>query len=371
MLYVGPSERRDAWQRALIAADGPLLEMLALDDEPGAALFELATYVNGMYTANALAPDLRPRIELVEPVVARVRRELGWEQRGVDLGLMRWIRRSSCLSVVVGAGATMSAGGPSWSELVRALLELALDKGHELAEDVVTEQTGEPMRVEDGQLIIPGPSSRTVERRTIGVERFAPEAEEHARRVLAAIERHGASTDVDELQGGAQLCADLWGQELFMHVTGVLYSSCAAPGPIHRAIAELAAPQEVPGRPGIQPGWDAVITYNFDDLAGEALDERELPRAVWGDVGRRDEGRPQRPGAGVGLEPADLPSPRVHPTQFSASTRTLEFVFSTHQYAERYGRDYEGVLAHVLHARTSRDPCTRRCTSAARSRTRR
>jgi hypothetical protein len=317
VLYVGPSERRDAWQRALIAADGTLLEMLALDDEPGAALFELATYVN--------APGLEARFDLVEPVVARVRRELGWQQREVDLGLMRWIRRSACLSVVLGAGATMAAGGPSWSKLVRVLLQSALEEGHQLTEDVVTEQTE---------------TSRTVERRTVGVEHFAPEAEEHARRVLAAIERHGASTDVDELQAGAQLCSDLWGQELFMHLTGVLYSSCKAPGPIHRAIAEL-------GR------WDAVITYNFDDLAGEAFDECELPRAVWAMSAGEMKGDPN-----ALAQESDWHQRIFHlhgytPRKLFRITDS-EFVFSTHQYAERYGRDYEGVLAHVLHAHLAR-----------------
>jgi hypothetical protein len=125
-----------------------------------------------------------------------------------------------------------------------------------------------------------------------------------------------------------------------MHMTGVLYSRCHEPGPIHRAIAALGS-------------WDAVITYNFDDLAGEAFDERDLPRAVWAMSGGEMKGDPN-----ALAQESDWHQPIFHvhgytPRKLFRITHS-EFVFSTHQYAERYGRDYDGVLAHVLQAHLAR-----------------
>ncbi|HRD87970.1 MAG TPA: hypothetical protein PK752_06865 [Accumulibacter sp.] len=65
----------------------------------------------------------------------------GPRQRDLDLGLMRRIRRASCLSVVIGAGATMDAGGPSWAELVRQLLARLTEHVREICEMRLTPES--------------------------------------------------------------------------------------------------------------------------------------------------------------------------------------------------------------------------------------
>jgi hypothetical protein len=80
---------------------------------------------------------------------------------------------------------------------------------------------------------------------------------------------------------GAQLCLDFLGQSLFTDVTAFLYASRRQPGPIHHAVAELADPIEVWARGGWFAHWEAIITYNFNDLMGEALDSARLARCAY------------------------------------------------------------------------------------------
>jgi hypothetical protein len=125
----------------------------------------------------------------------------------------------------------------------------------------------------------------TVERRVTGVKRYTPEQERIACSVLSEVTVKGASTDVETLMQGAQVCYELCGQELFRLVTQVLYSRAKKPGEVHEAIAELAPTPDLPTGPGRgrpKSGWEAIITYNFDSLMSEALAERNVPYAVWG-----------------------------------------------------------------------------------------
>jgi hypothetical protein len=48
------STQHDAWRKALLAGDTAGLEALALNDDPSAALFELETYINGIYRARGV-----------------------------------------------------------------------------------------------------------------------------------------------------------------------------------------------------------------------------------------------------------------------------------------------------------------------------
>ena len=335
-LYVGPSQNRPAWQAALFGRDDALLAQLAESEPPGETHFEIATYINGLYRTTQhpfyQGQDVRPDVERVLPAVHALRQRLGWRQRELDIGLMRWIRRASALSVVIGAGVTMAAGGPSWVELVRLLLEVSLEKGHEITQ------------------MVPAPDStpdhQTFERQVVGVERFKPEAEEEAKRILALIEAWQADTEA--LMRGAQLCYDLFGQHLFTHITGIIYSRAPQPGPIHRAIAELAHEQHVPDRgPGLFPGWDSIISYNFDDLMGEALAEQQVPHAAWAMSGGELVGDPDEL-----ARKSDWHQPIFHlhgytPRRLFLIT-SVEFVFSTSQYFKVYGDKRSGIIDQAL-----------------------
>ena len=131
------SKRHADWEKALHGRDAGLLEHLASSDDPGAALLELETYINGIYRAtqhpafSKPMPDVRFEVRSVLPYVEEIRFRLGWRVRDFDLGLLRLIRRSSALSPVLGAGVSMGAGAPSWSDLVRLMLEETLEKGLE------------------------------------------------------------------------------------------------------------------------------------------------------------------------------------------------------------------------------------------------
>jgi hypothetical protein len=371
MPYVGPSEHHAAWHAALGNRDESRLKALAERDQPGVAIFELAVYVNGRYLAieradalgawlgeggkmiarskGSLMEEARPAIELAAALTGAIRRRLGWRQREIDLSLMRWIRRSSTLSVVLGVGATIAAGGPSWPKLVRLLLTRAVESGREIA-DMVPDH---PTWPEGGELSRPG-DSISFRRKVTRVERLDSGAELRARQIISAIERDPEATDTETLKTGAQLCADLWGRELFQQVTPMLYGPCPKPGPIHRAIADLAGPQSVPERgPATFPGWDAIITYNFDDLMGEALDDEQIPRAVYAMSGGQ-----MRVDMSTLAEKCDWKTPIYHLHGYTPRRPFLitnsEFVFSTHQYAERYGRDYEGVLRLALEQHLAR-----------------
>jgi hypothetical protein len=335
-LYVGPSQNRQAWHAALSGQDDALLSQLAEGEPPGVAHFEIATYINGLYRMTQhpffQGRDVRPDVERVLPTVHAIRRRLGWRQRELDIGLMRWIRRASALSVVIGAGVTMAAGGPSWAELVRLLLKVALEKGHEITQMVPTPDST--------------PGHETYERQVIRVERFKPEAEEEARHVLALIEMQQADTEA--LMRGAQLCYDLFSQHLFTHITQILYPRAPQPSPIHRAIAELAYAQHVPDRgPGLFPGWDSIISYNFDDLMGEALTEQQVPHAAWAMRGGEIVGDPDELAKG-----SDWHQPIFHlhgytPRRLFLITN-VEFVFSTAQYFKVYGGQRSGIIDRAL-----------------------
>ena len=165
---------------------------------------------NGMYRmCQKLGTDpteVRPQVERVLGPLQALRRNLApVEQRDLDLGLMQWMRRSSALTAVIGAGVTIDAGGPSWPALVNQLLEVALTTGHEIAE----------MRLNPGST----DTHRTFTRHVSNVRRFIPEQEAGARSIHEAI--RSKSEDSETLMRGAQLCLDLFGQHMFARLTDI------------------------------------------------------------------------------------------------------------------------------------------------------
>jgi hypothetical protein len=328
-----PSADRAAWRAALVAGDEGRLRTLAEHDAPGASLLEMETFINGIYRGVALvgAPLAEPeparqRVAAAHAVVQALRRALGWQVRDFDLELLRMVRKSSALSAVLGAGVSMGAGGPSWATLVRRLLETTLESGLELRGPVARKEHLD----EDGAHQV------SVEFGVIERKHYDEAQRRQAESALDAVRRQGSATDVETLMKGAQLCHDLCGQELFRLLTAELYGAMKAPSPTHRAVAALAPSQTVPGRgPEPLPGWDTIITYNFDSLMSEALAEARVPHVVYG----------VRTG-GIGRLPdklaksSDWHVPVLHlhgytPRRLFDIVDT-RFVFSTSQYTQAY-----------------------------------
>ncbi|MFW9993769.1 MAG: SIR2 family protein [Candidatus Odinarchaeota archaeon] len=342
-LKVGPSRNPQAWQAALYGDDDKLLQQLCANESPGATYFQLATFINGLYRSTqhplvvagiAPAVDVTTKINRVLPHLKALRKRMGWQQRELDIDLMCWIRRASALSIVLGAGVTIAAGGPSWMDLVNLLLDIALEKGHEVTTMVPTEDST--------------PEKKEVRRKVIRVERFDKKQEKEAKNIQKLINKNKATTE--DLMRGAQLCYDLFGQHLFTHLTQIIYSRATEPGPIHRAIAELAHGQFVPDRgPGIFPGWDAIISYNFDDLMGEALAELKIPHARWAMRKGEIAGDPDESARKAGQQGWYQSIYHLHgytPRKLFLITH-VEFVFSTAQYFQIYQKG-GGIIDKIL-----------------------
>src|SRR5262245_19914306 len=249
---------RPNWDAVLWGNDHARLQQLLNQEAPHVACFQLERHIRQLYIMTNLQPGridpehATARIQRLSAALPALRSRIGgWlEQRQYDLSVLQWIRRNSALSVVLGAGATIAAGGPSWPELVQKLLNHALSTGHEV---LVCDRT-----------------EKGVKARVDHVERLGPVEKKEARALLAAIEAGSADTEL--LMRGAQICADLYGTHLFQRVTIALYPGGERkPSAIHRSIAKLAHAQEVPGL-GVTPGWASIVNYNFDSLMNDALE---------------------------------------------------------------------------------------------------
>jgi hypothetical protein len=357
-----PSNQHTAWEKALHGQDDALLDSLAT----AAALFELETYINGVYHASqhplAVKPlsDFRFEVRRVIPYVEEIRARLGWRIREFDLGLLQMIRRSSALSPVLGAGVSMGAGAPSWPTLVQLMLEESLDKGLEYYESVPAADNPVDSSFEilpDGTIHTGGSGTWRFEQRISEVKRYTPQQEQIARNVLAEVKARGFATDVETLMKGAQVCYDLYGQHLFRLLTTILYTRAKEPSESHRAIAELAQPQHVPMRgPDLFSGWDSIITYNFDALMSEALTEQRIPHAAWAMKSDDLRGDPDELAR---QSPWYQPIFHLHgytPRRLFLIS-DVRFVFSTSQYLTTYQGPrsrildavYQGFLANSVH----------------------
>ena len=335
-MEVGPSKDQEKWQSFFNNSSSwkpEEFQELLNSEHPGVALFEVETYINGLYRAASRFADpgmVSDKARWVSNQEDIFRETLDWRQREIDLGLLRWIRRASCLSIVAGAGVTMDAGGPSWAGLVKELLTLALERGHEITQ----------MVPEAGNT----PEKQNFRREVVEVRHFDEDTTQKAKSILSAIDAGNADTEI--LMEGAQICYDLMGQHLFTHITQILYANNRQPGPIHRAIAKLAHPQFVLDRQGWFPGWHAIITYNFDDLLGEALDAEAIARASYAMRGNEIAGDPnelaQKQGQN-GLFQRILHLHGYTPRRFFLITK-VGFVFSTSQYAKIYKPDQQTII---------------------------
>ncbi len=329
-----------------------MLDQLPLGDDPAAALLELETFINGTYRATQHPLFLKPmagvrfEIRRVLPYLEAIRARLGWPLRELDLGLLRLIRRSSAPSPVLGAGA------PSWSQLVRLMLEELLDRGLEFHQPVPDESNPGRPPIEllaDGSVPTAGGPTWRFIHRVSEVKRFSPEQQQIARRMLGELQTRGPHTDVETLRRGAPLCYHLCGRRLFRLLTNILYTRAKQPSQTHRAIAELAHAQPAPDRgPGLFPGWDSIITYNFDALMSEALAERNLPHVAWAMRGGQLRGDPDE------LARQSLwHQPIFHVDGYTPSRlfpiTDVRFVFSTSQYLTVYQGPPSRILETVYH----------------------
>ena len=324
-IVVGPSLQRQAWRDFQTSPDwrSEDFDALVASDNPGAVFFEIQTAINGLYRlCDRQQSVLRGRLdsERLSEMHGQTEMRARWlavcadgarlhltalEQREIDIGLLRWIRRAGCLTCVVGAGVTMDAGGPSWPALVRALLHTSL-------------------------LGATGPGAT-------GTPAVTPAQAHRASEIVRAIEAGQADTDM--LMEGAELCVTVRGQHLFADITSLLYADGRQPGQVHRAIAALAAPLHVRERGGSVTGWAAVISYNFDDLLGEAIDALGLARSAYAMRGTQVAGDPNdlaRAGGQHGLHQRILHLHGYTPRRLFLLTH-IPFVFSATQYSQGYG----------------------------------
>lgn len=310
---VRPSSDIALWHQATTGGDDALLRHLVATEPPGVAHFHLMVEINGLYRMTQRtglpAAAVRDRIERVLPLLDQVRAGLdALQQRDLDLGLLRWVRGAGTLTAVVGAGVSMDAGGPSWAGLVRHLLAALPARGHDRPE---------------------------------------------ARDLIAAID--AGTADTDALQRGAQLGLDCLGQHLFSELNAVLYGPpegpARTPGPIHRAIAELSQPVWVHDRPPHRfPGWASIVTYNFDDLQGEAIDALGLPRAAWAMRGDELRGDPNAAARDAGQGAVYQRIDHLHgytPRRLFLITQ-VRFVLAASQYAAHYAQPEQHIVGQVF-----------------------
>jgi hypothetical protein len=149
---------------------------------------------------------------------------------------------------------------------------------------------------------------------------------------------------------GAQLCYDFLGHHLFTDLTQILYEDGRKPSAIHQAIADLASPIQVRDRGGWFSGWDSIITYNFDDLMGEALDAKGLARAAYAMRGANVAGDPNERARAAGQRSLHQQIYHLHgytPRRLFLITE-VQFVFSTSQYEATYGSSRCGIVGEVF-----------------------
>ncbi|KAF4213846.1 hypothetical protein CNMCM5878_009908 [Aspergillus fumigatiaffinis] len=189
-------------------------------------------------------------------VTREMRRELGWNVREFDISLLRQIRHSSALSLVLGAGASMAApcNAPSWQALVEGLLRQTIGRVMEL-------WLPKPQDLEQ----LPPEAPRGL---VMSTKRYNADEEETAVEVLQRIEeaqRNDQSVDADILMRGAHHGVSLFpkGGNYFM-------------------------------------GWDGIITYNYDDFMEQALLDLQIPSAAIAMRGDEIAGDPNRFARSVG-----------------------------------------------------------------------
>lgn len=274
------SSRYDAWRSVLPVDprqrwDEDTLNKLCETAPAAEVLYELVTFINSQFFAARQKPWFREMglegwgsdcAAKLQPRVEAARKQLGWRQRYVDLQVLRELRRETKLCLTIGAGVTIDAGGPSWPQLVRLLINIALRQEHEIAR------------------ILPDPDGELGDKRYIKEVVPVPPLEARERgelkEILGHIEEKGADSDTKRLMRAAEICYKLFGQQLLKHLTTILYAHSPRPGPIHRAIAEVARNPRRSLKWGVWPAWGSIINYNFDGLLFDAFNEAGVPQLI-------------------------------------------------------------------------------------------
>jgi hypothetical protein len=207
-----------------------------------------------------------------------LRRRLGWSTREVDLTVLRMAYQGGDLALVVGAGASMAAGMPGWSQLASRLVERALWYGTRSYRRTLLETFRANRRR--------APSSRTV---VAAVEEqvFFPDDEEayraaadrtvrppapavrarlrQARRALAGQRRADTAALLEAGEAVREALGagfyDVLRSELSVRLTRTS---------LHPSIARMVRPR---GQHGLTPRVFEILTYNFDDLLEKAIRE--------------------------------------------------------------------------------------------------
>lgn len=243
--------------------------------------------------------------------------------------MIKLIRRSGALFTVIGAGASITAGCPSWTELVRRLLNIALDEGRKV-------YTYERIKTGD---------SVEVKAHLVEVIRLKKDAVVKAKGILSKIE--AGSTDTELLMEGAQLCADFFQESLFQQITIILYpGGDRKPSDVHRAIANLAHTQNAIYR-GLYPGWVSIINYNFDSLMNDTLDEEHIHYTL---SFMRNQAVTRFQKREESENDKSLPVLHLHgfiPRQPFFDIKGIDYVFSTEQYAIFY-QGQPTIIDHVV-----------------------
>jgi hypothetical protein len=325
----------------VLAGDEAALNRYAISSSPLEVLSVVLGQVHDRYLkavdAGQAPASVGPEVQKYLPAAEMARRRAGPAQREIDLHTLRVLRHGGHLCAVLGAGATMNAGGPSWPQLVRRLLTIGLGDGYRIA---VTKPR-ELLRITD---LVAGTAERV-----IGFRPFTPGQRGEAISIVSAIDAGTATTET--LKQGAELCLAVAGQRLFADVTDILYENDREPGAIHAAVAELAEPMRLFGSGDRRAyGWSALITYNFDDFMGEALDRRNVPRAAWTMRGGELVGDANSLAKKQGQDGPYLPILHLHgysPRRFFYITN-IRYVFATSQYDTIYAADQRPLLDSVF-----------------------
>ena len=318
----------DPWRQALWGGDHNLLQHLINTEIPPKVLQNVSLFIYNLYQQVALNPELRnkreqvnARINQLAPVLNFARSQMSWgEQKYSDLALLQFIRINGGLAIALGAGSSIPAGAPNWSSLVKGLLSIALKDGHEV--------TVQDRIVED--------SSVDIKRRVVKVERLTDQQVELAKKIVGQINDNSADSEI--LKEGAQLCADLFKESLFQHITSILYANTIGPGSIHEVVAKLAQPQKLPLHNVTAPGWSGIINYNFDSLIIDALEKYGIPYVFYCMRNGKYEQYTLK-GESTNLMQKVIYLHGFTPRQSFFDIAGMEFVFSTRQYAEIYGEN--------------------------------
>lgn len=341
----GPSARHHEWiqfSQDLHRIETPAFAKLVMSEPPGVAVFQLESFINNLYYACMMRRRPPYTMYTHAGMLSRhndaVRAGLSAEEeRDVNLALLRLIRRSGCLSLVIGAGVSMEVGAPSWKNLVISLLEYTLTQGRNI------EQWREQER--DGD-------KRSFKKEVVETVHLPGEQQTRARALLDTLKNTKDAGD-DALQEAAQLCHDLFDQHLFTHLTRALYKKETGddilPGKTCHAIGRVASHVDTFENGSKFYGWKSVITYNYDDLVGEALDAAGVPRASYAMRGDEMCGDPNKMAEKMGQDADHLGVYHIHgysPRRLFLITN-VKFVFSLSQYSV-YNMRLPAIFQHVF-----------------------